>query len=162
MLRIDDCDFDPLSGALRRAGTDIPLEPQPAAVLAALARRPGELVTHQELRDAIWGTTTHVSFQENLHYCVRQIRQAFGDDAKAPRFVATVPRRGYRLIAPVTVVSLPPPASPDARHTSARTWLVRATVAAAIVAAITIVERRPNRHHEIAVNLLQSLHDLVY
>lgn len=59
-------------------------------------------MTRDELAAVLWGTTTHVKFDDGLNYCIRQIRAALGDDPKTPRFIETIPRRGYRFIAPVT------------------------------------------------------------
>ena len=96
---IAGCEFDVASGELRRGGTITRLEPQPASVLALLAGRAGDVVTHEEIRRGIWGDDTHVNFQDSMHYCVRQIRAALGDRARDPRFIETIPRRGYRLRA---------------------------------------------------------------
>jgi eukaryotic-like serine/threonine-protein kinase len=92
-------ELDVESGELRKRGRPVRLQPQPSKVLAALASRPGELVTREELRHQIWDGTTFVDFEQGLNFCIRQIRLALDDDAEAPRFVETVPRRGYRFIA---------------------------------------------------------------
>ena len=91
------CEFDSSSGEVRCKGTLVRLEPQPAALLALLADRAGDVVTHDEIRRAIWGNATHVKFREGVHYCIKQIRAALGDRAQAPRVIETIPRRGYRL-----------------------------------------------------------------
>ena len=96
---IGGLEFDVASGELRRDGTVTRLEPQPAAVLALLAGRAGDVVTHDEIRRGIWGDETHVNFQDSVHYCVRQVRAALGDRAQDPRFIDTIPRRGYRFRA---------------------------------------------------------------
>ncbi len=93
------------SGELRKAGYSLKLQPQPFRVLALLAGRAGELVTREELRREIWGEGTFVDFEHGLNFCVQQIRAALGDDADAPRYVETLPRRGYRFIASVRVLS---------------------------------------------------------
>ena len=82
-MRVGSCDFDAATGELQRDGVVVRLEPQPAALLRLLASRPGELVGHAEIRRAIWGDTTHVNFQQSLHYCVRQVRIALDDSARA-------------------------------------------------------------------------------
>jgi TolB-like protein len=74
---------------------------QPARVLAMLASRAGEMLTREEICREIWGADTHVEFDQGLNFCIRRIRAALGDDATAPRFIETLPRRGYRFIAPV-------------------------------------------------------------
>jgi DNA-binding winged helix-turn-helix (wHTH) protein/tetratricopeptide (TPR) repeat protein len=94
-----DLDFE--SGELRKAGVPVKLQPQPFRVLALLASRPGRVVTRQEIQELIWGNETFVDFESGLNYCVKQIRAALGDDAEIPRFIETLPKRGYRFIAPV-------------------------------------------------------------
>ena len=76
------------------------LEPQPARVLALLVARAGELVTREEIQREVW-PDTHVDFDQGLNYCIRQIRTALGETAEAPRFIETLPRRGYRFVAAV-------------------------------------------------------------
>ena len=68
--------------------------------------RPQRVVTRAQLRTALWGES-HVDWQAGLHQCIRQIRRSLGDDAREPRFVETVPRVGYRFVAPVTLASSP-------------------------------------------------------
>jgi len=95
-------DFDPSSGELRREGRPVRLQPQPARMLAALLAQPGEIVPREALQQAIWGRDTHVDFERGLNFCAAQIRGALRDSASSPRFIETIPRRGYRFIAPVT------------------------------------------------------------
>src|ERR1700733_12609543 len=75
--------------------------PQPFKVLELLARRSGEVVTRAEIRESIWCDETFVDFEQGLNFCIRQIREAVGDSAVAPRFIETLPRRGYRFLLPV-------------------------------------------------------------
>jgi DNA-binding winged helix-turn-helix (wHTH) protein/TolB-like protein len=97
------------TGELRKNGRAVALEPQPAKALALLLSRGGEIVSREELRDAVWGADTHVDFDRGLAYCVSQIRTALGDSGDNPRFVQTVPKRGFKFIAPLS-----PPAAPVA------------------------------------------------
>src|SRR5262249_33898585 len=97
-------DFDPDSGALTREGLPVRLQPQPARVLALLSARAGEVVTREGRRQGIGGNERFVVFERGLNFCTAQTRSAPGVSASSPRFVETVPRRGYRFIAPV-----PPP-----------------------------------------------------
>lgn len=157
---IDGVTFDPASGELRRRGQVWRLEPQPAALLALLVARAGTLVTHTEIARHLWPAGTHVDFQAGVHYAVRQIRAALGDQAEAPRFVETMPRRGYRLRSDALWDVAPVPA-PVHRPRRGRA-VALAVVAAALVAAVVIVERRPNDHHARAVAVVTALHDLVY
>lgn len=102
-------EFDPASGELSREGRRVRLEPQPAKVLALLVERAGELVSRDELRVHLWGEETYVDFERGLRYCIAHVRGALGDSADSPRFIETLPRRGYRLLPPVASVALRPP-----------------------------------------------------
>jgi TolB-like protein/DNA-binding winged helix-turn-helix (wHTH) protein/Flp pilus assembly protein TadD len=95
------------SGELRKSGYPIKLQPQPFRVLALLASRAGQLVTREELRGEIWGEDTFVDFEHGLNFCVQQIRAALGDDADTPHYIETLPRRGYRFLAPVKEIATP-------------------------------------------------------
>src|SRR5579872_4223037 len=101
ILRFDEFELDAGAGELRRHGDRIKLSPQPFRVLELLARRSGEIVTRAEIRDRIWCDDTFVDFEQGLNFCIRQIREAVGDTADAPRFIETLPRRGYRFLIPV-------------------------------------------------------------
>jgi len=87
------------SGELRKDGAPVKLQPQPFKVLALLAAHAGQLVTREELQQQIWADETFVDFEHGLNFCIKQIRGALGDNAQAPRFIETLPRRGYRFIA---------------------------------------------------------------
>src|ERR1700722_15776756 len=95
-------EIDLASGELRMNGRRLPLQEQPFRVLAMLLERPGEVVTRQELQARLWPVDTYVGFDEGLNTAIRKLRTVFGDSAGNPRFVETLPRRGYRFIAPVT------------------------------------------------------------
>jgi len=101
MFRFASFEFDERAGELRRAGTTRRLEPQPARVLAVLVEHAGEVVTRAELQQRVWSGDTFVDFDRGLNYCIAQIREALGDSASEPRFIETLPRRGYRFIAPI-------------------------------------------------------------
>jgi DNA-binding winged helix-turn-helix (wHTH) protein len=100
-MRFGLFDFDPAAGTLAREGTPVRLQPQPGRVLALLVERPGEVVTREELRQRIWGNDTFVDFERGLNFAIGQIRSALGDSAASPRYVETLPRRGYRFILAV-------------------------------------------------------------
>jgi TolB-like protein/DNA-binding winged helix-turn-helix (wHTH) protein/Tfp pilus assembly protein PilF len=89
------------SGDLHKEGRRVPLQEQPFRVLAMLLERPGQVVTREELQARIWPADTYVGFDEGLNTAIRKLRIAFGDSADNPRFIETLPRRGYRFIAPV-------------------------------------------------------------
>ena len=94
-------EFDDRTGILTRADRPVALEPQPARALALLLSRAGDVVTREEMRAHLWADGTHVDFDRGLAYCVGQLRAALGDSAESPRFVQTLPRRGFSFIAPV-------------------------------------------------------------
>lgn len=94
--------LDPQSGELRRAGARVRLRPQPCAVLAMLAERSGEFISRTELYHHLWRDDTYVRFDQGLNSCIKQIRRALRDDHRAPIYVETLPRRGYRFLAPVS------------------------------------------------------------
>ena len=97
-LRFGPFELDVRSGELRRNGTTVRLQPQPFKVLVLLACRPGEVVTREEIQAEVWPAGTFVDFEQSLNFCVRQIRASLGDNANAPRYVETLPRRGYRWV----------------------------------------------------------------
>ncbi len=107
ILRFDAFELDVRAGELRKNGTRLRLQGQPLQVLAALARRPGELVTREELRHEIWSADTFVDFDHSLHNAIARIRETLGDSAESPRFVETLPRRGYRFLEKVEGLSQP-------------------------------------------------------
>lgn len=94
-------EFRAADADLRRDGIRVRLEPQPAKALTLLLERAGEVVSRDEMRACLWGSDTSVDFDRGLAYAVGQVRTALGDTADNPRFVQTLPRRGYRFIAPV-------------------------------------------------------------
>src|SRR5215472_1159517 len=96
-LNFDELTLDFATGELLRRGEPVPLQPQPMRVLLLLAQRAGEIVPREELQAAVWGSDTHVDFDQGLNWCIRRIREALGDDVRQPRFIETVPRRGYRF-----------------------------------------------------------------
>lgn len=116
-VRFGEFELDLASGELQHSGTPIHLQPQPAKLLQLLASHPGRLLTREELRQELWGSDTFVDFDQGLNFCIKQIRTALADDAEEPRYIATVPRRGYRFIA---VVKPPDTAAPRSR----RLWAI--------------------------------------
>lgn len=158
--RTSDFEFDTPTGEVLRNGAVHRLEPQPCALLTLLMLRPGELVTRPEAIRALWGDHTSVNFQDGLNYSVRQIRLALGDRAHQPLYVETIPRRGYRFIAAAerpAQVREPQTIAPR-RHA----WAAATIAIVLMVATTAAVERRPNRHHEIAVAILRAVHDRLF
>jgi TolB-like protein len=102
ILRFAGFELHPAAGELRRGSDVLKLAPQPFKVLELLARRGGQVVTRVEIREHVWHGGTFVDFDQGLNFCVRQIREVLGDTADAPKFIETLPRRGYRFLMPVT------------------------------------------------------------
>src|SRR4026208_1779851 len=94
--------FTTSTGELRRGDVPVGLQAQPAKGLSALVSRAGEIGTRETLQREIWSNGTHVDFERGLNFCIAQLRTALGDSADSPRYIETVPRQGYRFIAPVS------------------------------------------------------------
>jgi Tol biopolymer transport system component/DNA-binding winged helix-turn-helix (wHTH) protein len=114
-VRFGPFTLDGRSGELRKGPTRLKVPDQSIAILKELVQSPGELVTRETLRDRLWPPDTHVDFEAGLNAAVRRLREALGDSADAPRYVETLPRRGYRFIAPLERV----PATADTPATAA-------------------------------------------
>jgi TolB-like protein/DNA-binding winged helix-turn-helix (wHTH) protein/Tfp pilus assembly protein PilF len=108
-LRFDNFELDLRTEELRKHGVRLRLQGQPLQVLAALLKRAGDVVTREELRAQIWTTDTFVDFDHSLHNAIARLREVLGDSAERPRFIETLPRRGYRFIAPVDAGDVPAP-----------------------------------------------------
>src|SRR6187401_1093143 len=109
LYRFGSFELHQASGELRQHGDLVKLAPQPAKVLGLLVRRAGEVVTRDQFREHVWAGDTFVDFEQGLNFCVRQIREALGDTAEAPRYIETLPRRGYRFLLPVKTAELEQP-----------------------------------------------------
>jgi TolB-like protein/DNA-binding winged helix-turn-helix (wHTH) protein/Tfp pilus assembly protein PilF len=104
-IRFGVFELDVRSGELRKQGRKVRLEGQPVQILICLLENPGEMVTREELRKRLWPADTFVNFEYGLNAAVKRLRQALNDSAGNPRFVETLPRRGYRFLAPVQTVN---------------------------------------------------------
>ena len=104
LIRFGEFELDEQTLELRRNGTRVRIQQQPTRVLAFLLNHQNKLVTRQQLQDAIWGRGTFVDFEQNLNFCIRQIRITLDDHAERPRFIETLPRLGYRFIGPVEII----------------------------------------------------------
>ena len=105
ILRFGAFELDVRQDELRRGGVLIKLSPQQLRVLRYLAERAGQIAGRDEIRREIWGSEVFVDFDRGLNVCIAQIRAALNDDSESPRFIQTVPRRGYRFVAPVETVT---------------------------------------------------------
>src|SRR5437868_6969005 len=94
-------EYDDLSGKLRKGGTLIRLQGKPLQILLLLVNRPGQVIGRDELQRHLWEGTTFVDFEQGLNSAVNKLRQTLGDSADQPRYVETLPGRGYRFIAPI-------------------------------------------------------------
>jgi TolB-like protein/DNA-binding winged helix-turn-helix (wHTH) protein/Tfp pilus assembly protein PilF len=114
LIRFGVFEVDTRSGELRRQGSKVNLQEQPFQALVLLLERPGEVVTREELNKRLWPENTFVDFERGLNKAINKLRTALRDDAEKPRFIETLPQRGYRFIAPLEG-ALPgsPPSSTD-------------------------------------------------
>jgi DNA-binding winged helix-turn-helix (wHTH) protein len=126
---------DVRSGELRKHGVRVKIQEQPFRLLALLLLRSGEVVTRDELRTQIWQADTFVDFDNGLNTSINRLREALGDSANNPRFIETLPRRGYRFIAEVNATDIEIPVSENGRsirHPHRRTFLIAIVVFALI------------------------------
>lgn len=100
IIRFHHFTMDLKNRELRKQGRLVKLQPQPFKVLTLLVNRPGEVVTRSDIQQQIWSDDTFVDFDQGINFCIKQIRTALGDDAAEPHYLQTLPRRGYRFIAP--------------------------------------------------------------
>jgi TolB-like protein/DNA-binding winged helix-turn-helix (wHTH) protein/Tfp pilus assembly protein PilF len=132
--------LDALSGELYKHGTRIKLQDQPFQVLVMLLDRPGEVVSREELRKRVWDHDTYVDFDHSLNISINKLRDALGDSAATPRFIETLPRRGYRFIATVSAEN---PASVPVSVASASV-VVSSTPSSEVVTPQALQELRPS------------------
>src|SRR5215468_10944249 len=99
IVRFGVFEADLRAGELRKQGVRVKLQEQPFQVLIVLLQRPGEVVTREELRNHSWSPDTFVDFDNSLNTAINKLREALGDSADNPRFIETLPRRGYRFVA---------------------------------------------------------------
>ncbi|HWY06270.1 MAG TPA: tetratricopeptide repeat protein [Candidatus Acidoferrales bacterium] len=105
IVRFGTFEADLAAGELRKGGAKIKVHGQPFEVLALLLGRPGEIVLREELRQKLWPTDTFVDFDHGVNTAINRLREALGDSAENPRYIETVPRRGYRFVAPVETLN---------------------------------------------------------
>ncbi|HEY3739172.1 MAG TPA: winged helix-turn-helix domain-containing protein [Bryobacteraceae bacterium] len=154
--RFGTYDFDPGTLALRRDGSLVRLQAQPAQVLAVLLEHAPEIVTRETLQQTVWGADgTQVDFERGLNFCIAQVRSALNDSADSPRFVRTIPKKGYQFIAPVERVEAEASAAPKPQS---RRPLVLTAAALLIIAAsgVALLANRYTRHVPIVAVTLFS------
>ena len=160
-VRFGVFEFDETTLELVKSGRTVSLRPQPLKLLALLLARPGELISRDSLQHALWGGDTFVDFEQGVNHAIRELRAALGDAAESPRFIQTLPRRGYRFIAAVEQVSFSPPSQPSTTETtvtpppipeeptrpkhSSRLWIAAIAVAVVLIGIVAVsLARRPD------------------
>ena len=118
LLRFGQFELDLRTAEIYKEGKRIKLQEQPCQVLALLTERPGELVSREELRKKLWPNDTFVDFDHGVNIAINKLRDALGDSPEKPRFIETLPRRGYRFIAPVDARKTSRDAEPPTQVTS--------------------------------------------
>jgi TolB-like protein/DNA-binding winged helix-turn-helix (wHTH) protein/Tfp pilus assembly protein PilF len=145
LLRFGAFELDLQNNELRRSGVLLKLSPQQFQVLRLLAEGAGHLQSREDIQREVWGTDTFVDFDRNLNVCVAQVRATLNDDSDAPRFIQTVPKRGYKFIAPVErIASGEAPARADL--SAARPyllWFAAALAACGVIATLYAMLHRP-------------------
>src|SRR5439155_21547672 len=106
-LQFGAFEVDLRAGELRESGARIKLQEQPFQILVMLLERPGDVLTREELRQKLWPADTFVDFDNGLNTAIKKLRDTLGDSADSPRFIETLPKRGYRFTYPVNVARAP-------------------------------------------------------
>ena len=165
-IRFGIFEMDLTSGELRKQGVRIKLQEQPFQVLVALVERPGEVVSREELQKRLWSSDVVVDFDRGLNKAINRLREALGDDADAPRFIETLPQRGYRFLAEVESAASAarpksvPIAEPRFRHIGRRGLLAMAsglTAAPLLIYGYRRFVSGPPQIESIAVLPLENL-----
>src|SRR5574341_217851 len=157
IVRFGVFELDLRAGELFKQGIKIKIQQQPLRILALLLEHPGEVVTREELRQAIWPAGTFVEFDVGLDAAIHKLRSALGDSAENPRLIETLPRRGYRLIVPVDDVALPEVPRRRAGIGAVGAAALIASVVA--LAAIALLWHPWSRHAPNSVAVLFSARD---
>lgn len=152
--RFGPFELDIDAAELRRDGRRVKLQPQPFRLLLLLTSRPGSLITREEIRTDLWPEGTFVAFDQAVNFAIKQIRDALGDSADRPTYLETVPRQGYRFVAPI-IGAEPPRATPAAdpgAGTGTSTTTVRLQKAMwANIAELRLAEARQRRMTRLAI-----------
>jgi DNA-binding winged helix-turn-helix (wHTH) protein len=145
VVRFGVFEVDLQAGELRKDSRKVKLQEQPLRVLSSMLERPGEVVTRQELCQRLWPADTFVDFDHGLNSAVARLRDALSDSAEQPKFIETVPKRGYRFIAslcpdpsPADQDCFPPPLTPGLRRSQPRIWIAIAAATLMMGSAIVL------------------------
>ena len=140
-IRFGPFEADLGAGELRKNGRQLRMQEQPFQILVALLERPGEIVTRDELRERLWAGDTFVDFDQGLNTAINKLRETLGDSASTPRFIETVPKRGYRFTFPLEplmnqpAIDTPKPAGPAWRNRR----LLLAIAICLVIGAVAVV-----------------------
>ena len=152
--RFGSFELDIDAAELRRDGLRVRLQPQPFKLLLLLTSRPGTLFTRNDIRTALWPDGTFVDFDQSVNFAIRQIRDALSDSADKPVYVETLPRQGYRFVAPVQLEGSAAPAqTPPGRPPSSTTVRIQKAVWANI-AELRQAEVRQRRLLQLLIGAL--------
>jgi eukaryotic-like serine/threonine-protein kinase len=159
IVRFGIFEADPQRGELRKGGIRFKLHDQPFQILVLLLERAGEVVTREEIRQRLWPANTFVEFDNGLNVAVKKLRTALSDDAVNPRFIETVPRRGYRFVAPVSTISsiAAPLTTETVERTPPAPPLIVQDPAAEVRTSATEASATEARKHKLAVALMIAL-----
>jgi TolB-like protein/DNA-binding winged helix-turn-helix (wHTH) protein len=168
LLRFEDFELNVRTGELRKRGVKLRLQGQPLQVLCALLNRAGDVVTREELRAQIWTADTFVDFDHSLHNAIARLRDVLCDSAETPRYIETLPRRGYRFVAPIHRIEPQPlpaaepaqfpkaPANEKPTQSPARN-IMAASIAAVFVLSFAVWLARVSNHPTSAAPRLSSI-----
>ena len=142
---------DMQTGELRKSGLKLKLHGQPFEVLAMLLEKPGEVVGREQLRERLWPTDTFVDFDHGVNTAINRLREALGDSADNPRFIETLPRRGYRFIAPVESSAPPAQTAPpvEAAKPSGKWKKFASILAAALLVGLLVAANVGDFRHRL-------------
>lgn len=173
-IRFGNFEMDTRAGELRRGGVKLKLSGQPFDVLLALLEKPGQVVTREELHDKLWSQDTFVDFEQGLNKAINKVREALGDNADNPRFIETLPRRGYRFLAPVTRLGdaalsvvedalgdpavRPSPSTPTIRSKFSRNIWISVLAVSVLVAGVALLTISTDRSPKV-LRYTQLTHD---
>lgn len=155
LFRFGDFELDVDTGELRRKNRRLKLQPQPFKLLLLLVRKKGALVTREEIRQELWPDGTFVDFDQSVNFSIKQIRDVLGDEADRPLYVETVPKRGYRFIAPISTPGEQPARPPLSPMGATGIRLEKALWTN--IAELRLAETRRRRYLWVAIGALALL-----
>ena len=139
MIKFGDFEADEQSGRLSRQGERIKLQDLPFRMLVALLQRPGEVVTRDEMRAALWGPGTFVDAEAGLNTAAAKLREALGDNAEQPKFIETIPKRGYRFIGTIDTAPVAAEAAVVSKARRSPSRVLLAALAAVLMLIATLL-----------------------